>query len=79
MSKFYFYKVGRHFVLCDQRGAERYRISLMRKNRCDVFHLASTEIRLPSHNLVRRKLICVVATTREDAIAWLKTQKWSEL
>lgn len=81
MSKFYFYKVGRHFILGDIHEAERYRISLMKKNRCDVFHLATTEIKLPSHTLtlVRRKVVCVVARTREDAVAWLKTQKWSEL
>lgn len=79
MSKFYFYKVGRHFVLCDRQGAERYRISLMRKNRCDVFNVSTTDVKMPSHILVRRKIVCVVAKTREDAIAWLKTQKWSEL
>lgn len=79
MCKFFFHKVGRHFILADIQKAERYRILLMKKNRCDVFHLSTTEVKLPYHVLVRRKLVCVVATTREDAISWLKTQKWSEL
>lgn len=79
MRKLFFYKVGRHFVLCDIQKAERYRISLMRRERCEVFHLSTGEVTLPSRVLVRRKLVCVVAETAEAAADWLKTQKWSEL
>ena len=70
MSKFFFYKVGRHFILCDIQKAERYRISLMRRNRANVFHLSTTDVTLPSY---------VVAETRDAAVAWLKMQKWREL
>lgn len=79
MSRFFFYKVGRHFILCDIQDAERPRISIMRRKSSEVFHLSTTEVKLPSHVLVRRKLVCVVAETAEAAFAWLKTQKWSEL
>lgn len=79
MTKFFFYKVGRHFILCDIQKAERYRISLMRRERCEVFHLSTTDIALPTHVLVKRKLVCVVAETEDAAVDWLKTQKWSEL
>lgn len=79
MRKFFFYKVGRHIVLCDIQKAERYRISIMRRERCEVFHLSTTDISLPTHVLVKRKLVCVVAETAEAAADWLKTQKWSEL
>lgn len=79
MSKFYFYKIGRHFVLCDIQKAERYSIAMMRKHRLDVFNSSTTNVALPYNVLVKRKIVCVVAKTREDAVAWLKTQKWSEL
>lgn len=79
MNTFFFYKIGRHFVFSGTSKAPRYRVTWMKRNNVDVFQTSSTTVQLPFRVLVKRKLVAVIAKTREEAIEWLKTQKWSEL
>ena len=79
MTEFFFHKIGRHLVFSGTSKAPRYRVTWMKRNKVDVFQTSSTTVQLPFWVLVKRKLVAVIAKTREEAIEWLKTQKWSEL
>ncbi|MCQ2300601.1 MAG: hypothetical protein MJZ81_10815 [Bacteroidales bacterium] len=79
MAAFFFYKIGRHFVLSGTSKAPRYRVTWMRRNNVDVLQTGSTTVTLPFRVPAKRKLVVIVAKTREEVIEWLKTQKWSEL
>lgn len=79
MKQFCFYKVGRHFVLSGIYNLPRYRVMYMRRNKVDVLLTSSTTVLLPYSVCTKRKMVLVGAKTREKALEWLKTQKWSEL
>lgn len=80
MTCYKFYKVGRSYIEVDDNlSSRRVARSQSFVNDSNMIFNDKPQQPFPTSRIVFRKVVTVIAKTRDEAISWLKTKNWREL